>query len=257
MLEAAVDIEDKARLASLSLPHSGDWLNVVPCSALGLHLRGTEFRAALLYRLGMPVFSTSGPCIACSQWSDCRGNHAISCGSQSERIARHNHLRDAIFATAASAHLAPTKEDRALLPNTDSRPADVMVPNLIGGLHAAMDVSIINSLQSQTVNRAAIEPGYALTLRHQQKWNKYGEACLAEGIKFCPLIVEGHGGWHEEAVQLLKKLGQALARATGGEEAEVVRHFFGRLSVLLMKDNANLLLARIPSTVSAHVDGYL
>ena len=75
--------------------------------------------------------------------------------------------------------------------------------------------------------------------------------------KFCPLIVEAHGGWHEEAVNLLKKLGQALARATGGDETEVVSHFFGRLSVLLMKDNANILLARIPSTVYPSIDGYL
>jgi hypothetical protein len=32
-----------ARLASLGLPHAGDWLNVVPSPALGLHLRPTEF----------------------------------------------------------------------------------------------------------------------------------------------------------------------------------------------------------------------
>ena len=144
---------------------------------------------------------------------------------------------DAIYATAASAHLAPTKEDRALLPNTDNRPADVMVPNFIGGLHAGLDISVINSLQNQTVTRAATEPGYALTLRHQQKWAKYGDACLAEGIRFCPMIVEVLGGWHDEAAKLLKKLGQALARATGGEEEEVVRHLFGRLSILLQKDN--------------------
>ena len=205
----------------------------------------------------MPVFSKSGRCIACGTAdSDVRGNHAISCGSHGERIARHNHLRDAIFATAASVHLAPTKEDRALLPNTDSRPADVMVPNYIGGLHAAMDVSVINSMQAQTVDRAATEPGYALTLRYNQKLNRYSEACLAEGIKFCPLIVEAHGGWHEEAIHLLKRLGQSLARATGGDEAEVVRHFFGRLSVLLMKDNGTLLLHRVPTTVDATVDGY-
>ena len=59
-----MDITYKARLASLSLPHSGDWLNVVPCPALGLHMRGVEFRVAILYRLGMPVFMTGGLCVA-------------------------------------------------------------------------------------------------------------------------------------------------------------------------------------------------
>ena len=62
---------------------------------------------------------------------------------------------------------------------------------------------------------------------------------------------------NEDAVKLLKKLGVALARATGGDDAEVVRHFFGRLSVLLMKDNGNILLNRIPTTVEPSVDGYM
>ena len=62
--EAVTDVTYKARLASLSLPHSGDWLNEVPCPPLGLHMRGVEFRVAILYRLGMPVFMTGGLCVA-------------------------------------------------------------------------------------------------------------------------------------------------------------------------------------------------
>ena len=34
---------DIARLASLGLPHAGDWLNVVPSPSLGLHLCPPEF----------------------------------------------------------------------------------------------------------------------------------------------------------------------------------------------------------------------
>ena len=37
------DTEEMARLKSLTLPHAGDWLNVVPSTALGLHLRPQEF----------------------------------------------------------------------------------------------------------------------------------------------------------------------------------------------------------------------
>ena len=133
--ESISDVTDKARVSSLGLKHSGDWLYVVPCPALGLHMKGREFRIAALYRLGMSVFQARGPCVACTVAdSDQQGNHGISCPSQGERIARHNHLHDAVFATAASAHLAPTKEERALLPGTEGRPADVLVPNLLGGM---------------------------------------------------------------------------------------------------------------------------
>ena len=99
-----------------------------------------------------------------------------------------------------------------------------------GGCHAALDITVVNSLQCATVQRAAVEPGYALDMRHNQKMTKYADKCLNEGIKFCPLVVETTGAWHHEALKVLKRLGQALARATGGDEGEVVRHMFGRLS---------------------------
>ena len=184
-------------------------------------------------------------------------SRAIGCGSQGECIARHNHLRDAIFATASSAHLAPTKEDRALLPNSEGRHADVMLKNFQGGLHAALDVSVINPLQTLTVQRAAEEPGYALTLRRNQKWGKYGDRCLAEGIKFCPVIVETTGSWHPEAENLLCRISVCLAHATGGEDGEVKRHIFGHLSVMLQRDNVTLILNRTPTAAAPEVDGFL
>ena len=61
------------------------------------------------------------------------GNHAISCRAQGECIAtRHNHLRDALFHTAVSASLAPLREEKALLPGLNQRPADILLPNFSG-----------------------------------------------------------------------------------------------------------------------------
>ena len=109
-------------------------------------------------------------------------------------------------------------------------------------------------MQVLTIERASREPGYALDLRYQQKKTKYGELCEAEGIVFYPLVVETVGGWHEVAVSLLRKLGVSLARSSGQEEGEVVRHIFGRLSVLLMKGNTALLL--IPSSYCLFCSSY-
>ena len=120
-------------------------------------------------------------------------------------------------------------------------------PTLLGGS------TLQRMCLSSTACRHRLSRGLQLPLRHQQKLAKYSEACMAEGI--CLLVVEAHGSWHEEAVSILKRLGQALARATGGNEAEVVRHFFMWLSVLLMKDNGTF--HRIPLVVEPAVDGYL
>ena len=55
------NLREQARLNSASLPHAGDWLNVVPNRALGLKIQSNEYVAAIKYRLGVPVYGVEGP----------------------------------------------------------------------------------------------------------------------------------------------------------------------------------------------------
>ena len=220
-----------ARLASLGLPHAGDWLNVIPSPALGLHIRPAEFSVSVKYRLGCEVFSTDGQCPACPRLSDALGDHAISCGYEGERIARHDHIRNALFHTAQQACLGPTREDRALLPGTEARPADVLIPHWTAGKDTALDVTVVNPLQDRLVNQAAVNAGHALNTAYSRKMTQTGEACRRAGIVFIPLPMETLGGWHEQTVCQVKKLGYALARHTGQDENEAIRHFSQRLAV--------------------------
>ena len=82
-----------------------------------------------------------------------------------------------------------------------------------------------------------------------------GAACQREGIVFLPLPVETLGGWHETAVQQIKKLAAALSRQTGEEESVATSHLYQKLSVHLMKGNSALLLNRVPNFPENHVDG--
>ena len=140
-----------ARLASLGLPHAGDWLHVRPSTALGLHLRPQEYVAAVKLRLGMHLYEVAGPCPACQRPGDLLGDHSLCCGSQGERISRHNALRDALHAVAVKAALGPTREGRFLLPGGDRRPADVLIPNWTRGRDSALDVTVTHPLQQVTV----------------------------------------------------------------------------------------------------------
>ena len=246
---------DIARLASLGLPHSGDFLNVVPSPALGLHLRPTEFIMSVKYRLGCDVFSTTGKCTACPHLSDAKGDHAISCGYEGERIARHNHLRDALHSACAQACLGPIKEGRFLLPGSDARPADVLIPHWTKGKDTALDITVVNPLQAALVNQAATIPGHALTYAHNRKMAQAGEECRREGLVFIPMAMETLGGWHDSTVSQVKKVGSALARQTGQEESEAIKHLAQRLSVLLAKANSALLLNRIPTFPNAETNG--
>ncbi|GJX18224.1 reverse transcriptase domain-containing protein [Tanacetum coccineum] len=61
--------------------HTSDWLRVVPISGLGQTMNGKTYRCVLCYRLGVPLFSVSKPCSACSKvfTGDIYGDHAVSC----------------------------------------------------------------------------------------------------------------------------------------------------------------------------------
>ena len=244
------ELRDKARLASLSLLHAGDWLNVIPSPVLGLHVHPQEFRFSILYRLGAPLYTSSGPCPACGKHSDVYGDHAIVCGSEGERIARHNHLRDSIFQSAASANLAPRKEEQALLPGNNDRPADVLIPHWSGGRD-----TVVSPLLPSRVAQSAENPGHTLAEAFTKKYRNTYEACEREGIVFVPAVIETLGGFHELAIAKVKKITRALARSSGRDENEVIRHQFQKMSVLLVRGNAALFLNRIPNFAPPEIDG--
>ena len=50
------------------------------------------------------------------------------------------------------------------------------------------------------------------------------------------------GGWHKVAAEQIKKVGAVIARRRGEEGQIQMRHLFQRLSRLLMRGNASLLV---------------
>ena len=256
-VQALGQVREVARLASLGLPRAGAWLLCPPIPALGLHLQPLEFIMATKYRLGCPVYDQEGPCPACLQHSDRYGDHALCCGHWGERITRHNAIRDHVHQMAATAVLNPVKEGRFLLPGNDRRPADVFLPNWAEGRDAAIDVTVINPLQQQTVVEAAATPGHSLDVAYDRKMRGAADDCQRQGVAFIPLAFESLGGWHKTAEVQVRKIAQAMARQCGRDESECVSQATSRLSLLLMKGNAAILTNRIPSHPEAHIDGVL
>ena len=106
----------KALALSSAIPYAGDWLNVIPSLALGLHLHDQEFRRCLQYWFGVKMFSVDYPCPFCKSSCDPYGDHQIECGGNKDRIYRHDSIRDPLFSSAQSAALCPKKEMPSLIP---------------------------------------------------------------------------------------------------------------------------------------------
>ena len=90
------------------------WLLAPPIPGLGLSLRSENFRAALKFRLGLPLFEKGLQCPAisksgeiCGDELDVFGDHALCCHFGTSRLFRHNQVRDILGHSAKAAQGCP------------------------------------------------------------------------------------------------------------------------------------------------------
>ena len=76
---------------------------------------------------------------------------------------------------------------------------------------------------------------------------QYFRDCDREGIRFFPVVVD--------AAAAVSKLARQLASHASKDAEEQTRYLFQRLSLLLMRGNAALILNRTPVHTDAVVDG--
>ena len=96
LLHEAPNQRFKAFTLSTSMPHAGDWLNVIPSPALGLSVEDLYFHHCLQYWLGTPMFPSEYQCPLCSGMCDVYGDHHVECGGNKDRIHRHDMIRDVV-----------------------------------------------------------------------------------------------------------------------------------------------------------------
>ena len=167
---------EKARLLSLTLPQSGAWLSAPPIPRLGLHLQPNEFRAALKYRIGVPLYIEERKCPYCQNGRlDKLGDHALSCHGRGDMISRHDRVRDRIFAACSTANLSPVCEQKNLIPDNNSRPGDIYLPSWSAGQPSALDVTITSPLKPSLISDAARRCGFALTNAEDRKYEQYAQ----------------------------------------------------------------------------------
>ena len=142
-----------------------------------------------------------------------------------------------------------------LLPGSDDRLADVLIPIWTEGHDTALDITVVNPLQQALVVRTFEEGDSAVAHAHKEKLRKYEARCSAEAITFLHLAVDSFGGWHKVGLQTITRLGRQLARNLGKDEYEVMRQLRQRLGVLTDRQE-QCGNDRHPTFVPPDVDGY-
>ena len=238
-------VTDRARLLSISSPHASAWLSVTPSPRLNLHLEPAEFQVALKWWLGIPVVQGQS-CPHCpSCVLDDFGHHSLTCKHGGDVVSRHNKLRDVFYDFCQRACLGPRLEmGSGAGSDSQSHPADVLVPNWDLGKPAAFDLSITSTLQSSALLEASVTAGLAALLAENRKHNS-DKKCDELGWACIPLVVETYGCWGAEAVAALSKLAGHLSVRNNELKSKTIFSLYSRLGLTLVRANCRAILSRL------------
>ena len=119
-----------------------------------------------------------------------------------------------------------------------------------GGCPAALDVTVISTMQA-TIQGAASTQGHALMVKEARKLAACGDTYQAVGA-----VLETPGGMSAPAVDTLACLGRLLGQRLGIPPADSTRHLFQKCAISLWRGNAALWIRRIPS-LAPSMDGVI
>ena len=216
-----------------------------------------EFILSSRYRLGLYVFPKNGVCPVpnCSKESDRYGDHSLLCASSSERISRHNRLRDALFGIAVEAGLSPRKEESDLFSGSKRKPGDIFIPGWKNGKDCALDVTVVCPIQDSMVDKAAAKALYAADEAFKRKNTKNVDDCAKINVEFIALAVETFGGWNTISSFHIRLLARQLARQNDENESVITAQIMQKLSIVLQRGNSSLIASRIPTTCPTDISG--
>ena len=157
----------------------------------------------------------------------------------------HNALRDAFAQFCHRAWLGGQLEvgHRSGDNSTNSRPADILVPNWMIGKAAAFDLTVVSLLNSNTLNEVGVTSGSAAGKTKAHKYNANNHRCRELGWVCTPLVVETYGCWGEEAQSSVSRLAARLALQLQCSKSKATTNIYQRLNLTLVRCNARALLS--------------
>ena len=226
-----------ARLHAAAAPHSGAWLQALPCPNLGLHLDDDSLRIAIALRIGADVCEPHR--CRCGTLVDALGHHGLSCRLSEGRHPRHHVLNDIIKRSLSAAGIPSWVEPVGLCRGDGKRPDGLTIFPFTQGKNLTWDATCCDTFCKTAVNDCAISPGAAANKAEDQKRSLYRE--LEQKYRFEPVAIETTGVLGKTSAKFVSELGRRIAARTGDKrETHWLRQ---RLSLAVVRGNATSVIA--------------
>ena len=135
--------------------------------------------------------------------------------------------------------------------NCGERPADWGIPDYRPGRFMAFDVAVTDPTQQAYVVGASATKSFAAeSYAVNVKLAKYSNALSDSSLMLTPIVAETFGAWSKASYDFISDLSRWLAARDPSSSLSAIRSkLFQRVSVILQRANARMLMSRI-STVS-------
>jgi hypothetical protein len=240
ILSRTTDDVQRARLLAAFAPHSGDWLNAPPLSAVGLRMSDEVIRVAAGLRLGT-VLCAPHVC-PCGAQVDARGIHGLSCQRSAGRHQRHALMNDIIHRALIRAGVASVREPAGTIVGSGLRPDGASLIPWAQGKCLAWDATTPDTLAASHVPGTSAQAGSAAEHAANNKSNKYG--ALSNTHHFVPVAIETLGPLNIDGLCFLRDLGRRISLVTN--DPRETSFLLQRLSVAVQRGNAASVTGSLP-----------
>ena len=218
-------------------PHSGDWLNSLPCSSLGTLLDNESLRIGVAFRLGLRI-CTPHKC-RCGSVVDEFGLHPLSCHLSAGRFPRHSALNDIIKRSLETAGFPSQLEPVGLDRGDGKRPDGITLFPFKSGKSLIWDATCSCTFCPSNIVSSTISPGSAAASAETSKITKYSS--LTDRYIFTPFAVETSGVIGPLSLDFIKDIGRKAAQER--REPRESEWLLQRISLAVVRGNAHSILS--------------
>lgn len=176
------------------------------------------FACMLRHFLGLPHEAKKSSlsfakCKFCSKYAAQDGSHALDCKANGV-MSRHDDVKTLLSNVCSQAGIANAIEERNLDPESQSRPADVILCNW-NHADAWIDVAVVNPCSASMKENSAGTMNYAIDNAAKGKRRKYADLIKDMGVSFVPFVMDVFGNLNKEGHDCLQRISSIGARRNG------------------------------------------
>ena len=214
---------EQARLLEQQNSIGVAFMTTAPSTALHTSISSDQYRLGLKWWLGMPlILEADGPmlCSGCQQTCDHLGDHLLCC-RRNNFNNRHAAVQESLSSILTESGQGHTREVRIPnVPDSQCRPADLLLRAWDNGTDTAMDLTICHGWQISEQTTAVKRDRWRqfLCRKEKDKHLKYDALCRQAQWSFRALAFGTWGGVGPEAAKSLHRI---LKRAAGWQEGDL------------------------------------